>query len=81
MSSLLDNLDDPECLDIMLLKHGKNHAHMNIDFKWFIELGRIIGGCVKQRLGSDFDDFAETAFHKSYGYMLRIIKIALDQKE
>lgn len=82
LSSLVDNLDDTECLVEMLKKLGGNHSRRGIEYSMFVNLGTTIVGLLKDKLGSGLmDDFAINAWTKAYGVIISVIKQGLDEAQ
>ena len=82
ISSLVDNLDDPECLVEMLHKLGTSHFKRHISYPHFENLGVSLLGSMKQKLGSDvMNEAAMAAWQKAYGVIISVIKQGLESAE
>jgi hemoglobin-like flavoprotein len=80
ITSLVDNLDDTDCLVEMLKKLGGNHGKRGIQYSMFVNLGSTIVGLLKDKLGPQLmDDFAITAWTKTYGVIISVVKQGLDE--
>lgn len=73
ITSLVDNLDDPEVLVEMLKKQGLNHGKKGIDHSMFVNLGVVIVRVLQNKLGSQMDSFATEAWKKTYGVIVSVV--------
>jgi hypothetical protein len=64
LTSVIDNLDDPECLTEMLIKLGQNHSHHRVTEKGF-EVSRQSAG----------DRGSSVSIESAYGLDDRAIEI------
>ena len=79
VTSLVDNLDDPETLVEMLSKVGQNHSRRHINLEMFQNLGVSIVGLLIQKLGPQvMDSVAIDAWKKTYGVILSVIQKDLE---
>lgn len=79
ISSLVDNLEDPECLVEMLHKLGRNHFKHQISYPMFENLGGSLVGSMREKLGSELmSEAAIGAWKKAYGVIISLIKQGLD---
>ena len=75
ITSLVDNLDDPECLVEMLSKVGTSHYIRKIDIPKFNNLGVTIVGLLVEKLGPEMmDEDAINAWKKTYGVIVSVIE-------
>jgi len=75
ITSLVDNLDDPECLVEMLKKVSESHVARGIAIPMFINLGTTIVGLLIDKLGPNvMDTVAIEAWKKTYGVIVHVIK-------
>lgn len=82
LTSLVDNLDEPECLVEMLKKLGGNHSKRGIEHSMFVNLGSTIVGLLKDKLGPQhMDSFATEAWIKAYGVIISVVKQGLDAEK
>ena len=79
ISSLVDNLDDPETLVEMLHKLAANHFKRGITIAMFNNLGVALVGYLKTALPSQMDAAAVTAWTKTYSVMSSVIQEGLDK--
>jgi hemoglobin-like flavoprotein len=74
ISSLVDNLEDPECLVEMLGKLGTSHNTRGIDMDKFHNLGITLVGLLQAQLGPKvMDTAAVEAWKKTYGVITSVI--------
>ena len=80
LTSLVDNLDEPECLVEMLKRQGSNHSKRRVEYSMFVNLGSTIVGLLKDKLGPQLmDSFATEAWVKAYGVIISIVKQGLEE--
>lgn len=80
ITSLVDNLDDPETLVEMLHKLAANHFKRGITIAMFNDLGVTLVGYLKSTLEpSQMDAAAVTAWTKTYSVMSSVIQQGLDK--
>ncbi|XP_023242224.1 globin-like [Centruroides sculpturatus] len=73
ISSLVDSLDDVECLKEMVIKIAHNHLRRKVDDKHFSSLGESIISFMEEKLGSKFTSHKE-AWQKFYSVVVTIVK-------
>jgi len=80
LTALVDNLDEPDCLTEMLKKLGGNHAKRGVNLSMFDNLGKTIIGLLKDSLGPEImNDFAISAWNKTYAVIESVVKVGLDE--
>lgn len=80
LTSMVDNLDDPECLVEMLLKTAANHFTRGIDITMFNDLGISIVSFLVDKLGANvMDDEAVNAWKKTYGVIVSVVQQGFDK--
>lgn len=74
ITSLVDNLDDPECLVEMLHKVGDSHGTRHIEIEMFNNLGVTLVGLLVEKLGPNvMNASAIDAWKKTYGVIVSVI--------
>jgi hemoglobin-like flavoprotein len=82
ITMLVDNIEDTEVLVEMLKKLGRNHYRRKITVQHFEDLKLTLIGLLKDKLGSDLmNDKAIAAWDKTYGVIVSVIKIGLEEAE
>ncbi|XP_013788606.1 globin C, coelomic-like [Limulus polyphemus] len=79
ITSLVDSLDDVECLKELLLKTAHNHAHRGVQGEQFDHLTIIILKFLRDGLGSSFTPPVGEAWEKAFNVMNEIIKQGLKE--
>jgi len=81
ITALVDNLEDPLCLNEMLLKTGSNHSRRKLKIEMFDQLGDIFMALLRTQLGSHaFDHQVSNAWTKTYSLIVKGINAGfLDQ--
>ncbi|XP_076339299.1 globin C, coelomic-like [Tachypleus tridentatus] len=77
ITSLVDSLDDVECLKELLLKTAHNHASRGIQGEQFDNLAIVILKFLEDGLGSSFTPPVGEAWKKAFSVMNEIIKQGL----
>lgn len=65
LTSVVDNLDDPECLKELLIKLGKNHGRHKVYEKQFHDLELVLMELLKEKLGNQLTPQGEVAWKKT----------------
>lgn len=81
LTSIVDNLDDPECLVEMLSKLGENHQRRSIARQQFIDLKAVVIKFLKTKLGSKFTSEDETAWNKTLEAAYSVIFKGIDKAQ
>jgi hemoglobin-like flavoprotein len=77
---LVDNVDNTEVLVEMLEKLGRNHYKRSVKVEHFENLKITLIGLLKDKLGLDLmDDKAIAAWDKTYGVIVSVVKIGLEE--
>ena len=73
LSGLIDNLDEPEVLLLMLRKNGANHFKRGVTFSMYQTLGPTLRTVLSDRLGPEImNDYALKCWEKAYAFMLQV---------
>jgi hemoglobin-like flavoprotein len=79
LTSLVDNLEDTECIVEMLTKLSVNHNTRGITIEQFNRLGLTIVGYLADTLGpSMMNEAAVTAWKKTYGVIVSVVQQGYD---
>jgi len=79
LTSMIDNLDDIDCLLEILVKTGKTHGQRNIPLKKFEDLAVVVDGFLGEKLGNVYTPFARCAWQKALEVINSVIKTGLDK--
>lgn len=80
ISSLVENLDDPEVLVEMLIKTGGNHFRRHIQVEQFDALGVTIVGWLIEKCGPQaMDQSGINAWKKTYSVIVSVVQKGMDQ--
>ncbi|XP_071814745.1 uncharacterized protein [Apostichopus japonicus] len=74
LNSVVENLDDIECLVDMLQHIAHSHHPRGTSRKHFEDLGGVVIATFEEALGKKFTDDAKNAWAKAYGVILGVIK-------
>ncbi|KDR21528.1 globin-like [Zootermopsis nevadensis] len=73
LTSVIDNLEDPECLTELLIKLGQNHDRHGVSEKEFNDLKVVLMKLLKQKLGKKLTSQAEAAWSKTIDVAYQVI--------
>ncbi|XP_069685059.1 globin D, coelomic-like [Periplaneta americana] len=73
LTSVVDNLEDPECLTELLIKLGENHGRRKVTEKEFHDLKTVLMQLLKQKLGSKLTSQGEEAWSKTVDVAYKFI--------
>jgi len=80
ITSLVDNLDDPECLIEMLKKTSESHFKRKIEIPMFNNLGVSLVGLLVAKLGPELmNEAAVDAWKKTYGVIVSVIQQGFEE--
>lgn len=74
ISSMVDTLEDVECLKEMVTKIARNHLGRDVTDKHFANLGNVLITFLEDRLGTKFTSLTKEAWKKLYAVILSIVK-------
>jgi len=79
ISSMVNNLDDIECLLEVLTKTGRAHSPRNIKIEHFENLAVVFLNFMTEKLGSIFTPYARTAWAKAFKTINAVIQQGLEE--
>lgn len=80
-TSMVDNLDDVECLKELLLKIGRNHIKRKLTSKHFDNVAIAVVEFLELKIGPKFTPFAATAWESALKVINSIIVEGLNGKD
>lgn len=79
ISSMVDNLEDIDCLLEILVKMGQSHGKRSITIKKFENLAVVFVDFLGEKLGSGFTPYARLAWQKAFDVINAVIKTGMEK--
>ncbi|KAL5015955.1 hypothetical protein ScPMuIL_005544 [Solemya velum] len=79
LTSLVDSLDDPECLVGLARKISANHLRNGVQMKEFDVLGGVLVEFLREKLGSAFTEFHKEAWITLYTTFCSVVDDEMKQ--
>ncbi|XP_041348067.1 globin-like [Gigantopelta aegis] len=81
IGSLVENLDDAECLVQLCQKIGRNHFHREVSLRSFVDLQKMFGPFLKESFKKEATDDVVKAWDQLLGVLNSLLKnLATDLK-
>lgn len=81
VSSMVENLEDIDCLLVILVKTGQNHVKHSISMKQFEHLAVVFVDFLGEKLGSAFTPYARLAWQKAFEVINSVIKTGMEKPD